>query len=139
MAVFTYPFTVTDGCHRPFVPIKVINPVNGRFALYRCLIDSGADKCMFPDAVVKQMMSVACGPKTKSKGIGGIPIESVPHQFMIELMSQDYKEIAWKSEIMKIDCVLHSQIPPLLGSSDFLYNFDIALNYKNGGVIVIDI
>lgn len=79
----------------PFVRVKITNPHNGRFNIYECLLDTGADRCMLPHAVTQQLMSVPCGPKTSSKGIAGMNIDAYPHYFILELFSQNLNSIIW--------------------------------------------
>ena len=76
-------------------------------------------------------MSVKSGPKDRTKGIAGLSIDTYPHDLVIELLSQDYKKVLWNSGTIKIDCVYENNIPPLLGSSNFLKYFNISFNYKD--------
>lgn len=135
-----YSFRKVDGhkCLQPYVPVNIINPYTGSCCAISCLLDSGADKCLFPDFIVKQLGSVACGPQNQSTGISGSSIDTRPHQLKLELLFQDYKQVFWTSDILKIDCADHDNVPPLLGSSDFLCNFNVTFNYKNGQVIVLE-
>jgi len=114
----------------------VINPHLNTSFIANCLLDSGADKCIFPHFIVKKILSVKSGAKSQSKGIAGLLIDTYPHDLILELLSQDYKNVIWKSETLKIDCVYRDDIPPLLGSSNFLKNFNIAFNYRDSSFVI---
>jgi aspartyl protease len=129
LPIFPYSFTKSDGCLRPVVAIRIINPITSVGFNLRALLDTGADKCILPESIVNFVNPVRSGSKNQSIGIGGKPIDSFPHDLIIQLLSQDNKVI-WTSKILKIDCV-NTDAPPLLGSSDFMINFNVSFNYKS--------
>lgn len=109
--------------------VRVYNPVRGNNLIINCLLDSGADKCLFPEFIATSVLSMRSGGKSQSKGIANFPIDTYPHLLRLELLSTDYNRVIWASKNLTIDCVPHD-VPPLLGSSDFLINFIISFNYK---------
>ena len=134
-----YPLIRNGNSLRSYVPIKIINPFSGIWTNQRALLDSGADGCVFPNFITKRLNSYTCGERGTTKGVNGSPIETEPHLLIIYLLDQSESNILWKSDAIEIACLLHDEIPPLMGTSDFLSNFDVTFNYKNGSNVVIEI
>ncbi|AYN04777.1 hypothetical protein [Flavobacterium sp. 140616W15] len=135
-----YPFTEIAGKIRPFIPIMILNPFNGKQHIFNALLDSGADACAFPKYVVDSTghnLKAVDVINSVSTGIGGVPVTTWKHSFLIGLVHPSGKGvIKWSSKLL-IDCFDHDNAPPLLGTNDFLKDFKVILDYPNKIITLI--
>ncbi|KYG81211.1 hypothetical protein AWW67_07585 [Roseivirga seohaensis] len=116
------------------VPIKLTNPDNGKEFCTEALIDTGAEKSIFPSMTVR--MTGRDFQKTKSNlvinnGLGGKK-ECYEHDFIVQIMSKGFKEVIWASGAILIDCCEDLKSTPLLGVKNILENLRIEINYPTG-------
>jgi hypothetical protein len=140
MSKVIYAFTKTDGCLRPIVPILLENPyTRNNFAL-NCLLDTGADSTLLPEFISSPLNTVRVGPKSEFTGIAGIKIIAYEHLIKLHLLRPNGTDKAWSSKNIMVACVPRDEhqrdIPPLLGSKDFLINFNIEFNYKKSSFTI---
>jgi hypothetical protein len=134
---YTYPFFAPPlRPSRPHLPVRLINPATGQAFYWDCLIDTGADSCLFPRALAE-----LTGHRLKaegvrgdiSAGIEGRPVPTWKHSFILELLHPSRPKLSvWRSAEALIDCLDHDEFPALLGVEDFLCNFKVTLDYTRG-------
>lgn len=133
---YTYPFyEPPGGSARPYLPITIVNPFTKDTLLWDCLIDSGADSCLFPRSIASMVGHNLTGKGVRSSitmGVEGSVVRTWQHTFSLNLMHPDRPEtIVWRGRKGLFDCIEHDECPPLLGVGDFLKNFRITLDYLN--------
>ncbi len=142
MATWIYPFyKITDEIFRPWIPIQIINPKNGRFINTMALIDTGADHCVFPQIVTGETGLDLKTDAISSEEMQGLAAEKIAiwtHSFRVYLLSPNRKDILWKSKDLVVGCVEHDNIPPILGFSNFMCNFKITFNHATKKIMIDD-
>ncbi len=129
-----YPFY---GLHRkrPMVLLNIINPLQDKQQKFYCLLDTSADGCIFNADLAKGLGHNFKGDSVKqgiSFGLSGKKIPAYLHTFILELLHPvDKKEVIWRSEKLEIKCVENINLPPLLGTDEFLSEFAITFDYAN--------
>ena len=137
----TYPFMqLHEGARlRPYLPIEWYNPHENKTFIAYSLADTGADSCVLPGIIATQTGHNINGTgvlSEVSQGVGGVNVRTWKHTFRIRLKDLSFRNVFWESEEQLIDCVEHSNIPPLLGVANFLSNFIITFDYKNSLTIL---
>lgn len=140
MAIHVYSF-LKDGTgrYRPFIPIRLTNPIERISTNAMALLDTGADDCVFPKFIADGTKHTLKGEGVESmitQGVGENKVEVWKHTFVIELISDDRKKIIWKSKQLLVNCLDHNNAPILLGSSNFLSNFKITFNYPTKKILI---
>ena len=140
MAQFAYNFTkFPNNVIRPLVNVRIINPVTNQSIQTKCLVDTGADKCVFPENFATilghDLKNNGCVIEN-SKGVGGIDVPTWLHTYKIELFTEDFKTRIWKSDSIQIGCLEHNNIFPLLGYIGFLEHMNIRLNYPTKKIVI---
>ena len=140
MAPHVYSFTkFPNGVIRPLVNIRIINPSTNQYFLARCLLDTGADKCLFPaDFALKtghDLKNDGC-ENMVAKGLKGVEVTTWLHTFKLELFSEDFKTRIWRSGDFQIGCLEHNKTPPLLGCIGFLEFMNIRFNYTTKKIVI---
>ncbi len=142
MSVQVYSFFKgADGIHRPWIPIRIINPLRKDLPPtdIMALLDTGADHCVFPKFVADQSQIDLKGAALSSEvmqGLGETKIEVWKHNFKIELLSPDRKQIIWRGKETIVGCVEHDKIPPILGFSNFMCDFKITFNHATKKILI---
>jgi len=81
--IHVYSFTkVRNEIHRPFLPIKIINPINKAHLTVLALADTGADDCLFPKFVAEQLKHDLKGSSavfSSNQGIGESKVDLWKH------------------------------------------------------------
>lgn len=134
---YSYPFFEPPGRFpRPYLPIRITNPLSRKQITWDCLIDTGADTCLFPRSLAEMVGHNLSGKGVKSSitcGVEGSAIRTWRHTFRLELMHPtDGKRSVWRSPRVLVECVEHDAFPPLLGVLDFLRHFRLTIDYKTG-------
>ncbi|MDD5674341.1 MAG: hypothetical protein PHC61_09265 [Chitinivibrionales bacterium] len=132
---FKYPFFEPPGRSAgPYLPIKITNPKENKSIEWYCLIDTGADSCLFSATVADILGHHLTGLSVKSsitKGVEGRTVRTWKHSFIISLMHPTQPgKIVWQSKKSLIDCIEHNECPLLLGVEDFLEHFRLTLDYR---------
>lgn len=135
-----YPFIDNgNGVYRPFVPIRIINPLDNINILLYGLLDTGADECIFPKFICEATNHNLKGEgviSSDSQGVGQGSVTNWKHTFIIELLTPDKKTVFWRSKQNLIGCLDHDSAPPLLGFKNFMVNFRITFNYPTKRIII---
>jgi hypothetical protein len=105
-----------------------------------CLVDTGADSCLFSATVADILGHNLTGRGVKSsitKGVEGRTIRTWKHSFILSLMhpTQQGQHI-WQSKKALIDCIEHDECPLLLGVAGFLEHFRITLDYRKKQILI---
>jgi hypothetical protein len=134
---FSYPFfEPPGGFPRPYLPIRLTNPQNGKVFTWDCMIDTGADTCLFSRSLAEALGHNLTGKGVKhslSCGVEGSPLLTWKHTFILELLHpRQPHQVVWRGRRQKIECVHHDHFPPLLGVQDFLQYFKVTLDYHKG-------
>lgn len=132
MTTVTYPLEENNGKFRPFIPIVIINPLTGHKFNTKGLIDTGADSCAFPQHIAKftnhNLKGVGVTSSVNS-GIGGVDVSTWKHTFLIGLLNPQFTSVLKWSEKILVDCFEHDKTPPLLGTTNFLKDFTVKIDY----------
>lgn len=105
----------------------------------KCLLDTGADKCLFPKGIAQitgHNLDHADCDTSNGKGIEGSEIKTWIHSFKIELFTEDLSKRIWKSGIIKVGCIDHDKTPPILGFLDFFQFMNIRFNYVTKKIVI---
>ena len=142
MSTWVYSFTKFPGSTiiRPWINIKIINPINNKEQMFSALLDTGADRSVFPQAVcdVLELPLTPSTPKGQLTGIDGKPLETFLHPLKIVLIDPKTGKDAWKSKEVIIDCIPQNNIPPILGFENFMCFFKITFNHASHKIIIDD-
>jgi hypothetical protein len=128
---FGYPDGQVDERARISLPILVTNFHTGDWAVAWGLVDTGADACLFPAKLARDLGHdlKASGVKVSvTSGIEQTEVVIYKHTFRLELLSIDLKRVVWRSKAMEIDCA-ESNPPALLGVDNFLCRFKVIIDY----------
>lgn len=135
MSSATYPLKIVGRSLRTVVPVMIINPDGHKVLKTYALVDTGADACAFPENIATNTGHNLKGVgviSNVSSGIGGVSVPTWKHTFTIGLLDPTAKKVLkWSAPKVLVDCFEHNNCPPLLGSSDFLKNFKITIDYPN--------
>lgn len=137
-----YPFIDS----RPYLPISVVNPDNGKIVHKLGLVDTGADACLFSGGIVNELGHNLKANGVKSdvtSGIEGNDVVTWKHSFVLCLLHPQVLlrpnsgvNVIWKSKKLLVECVEHTDMPELLGTKNFLKNFKITIDYLNACTII---
>ena len=119
----------------PYLPIRLVNPINKVSFIWNCLVDTGADSCLFTAALAGLTGHNLTGDGVKSDvtaGIEGKQLLTYKHTFVLELLDPQAPEmVIWRSRKGLFECLNHDGFPPLLGVTDFLRYFKVTLDYPH--------
>ena len=146
MPKYSYPlirYSFDDGTQEKFaihpcIPVRISNPRSGISRRLYALVDTGADKCLFPADITVDLGHALKGNGVKDSLNIGIEQKEVSvylHTFKIELLAPDKTTTVWTSPEMEIDCS-EANPPVLLGAMDFLRNFRWTIDYPNELMII---
>ena len=140
MAQYIYNFTkFANGVIRPLVNVKITNPATNKSLNVKCLLDTGADKCLFPADFASMtdhdLLNEQCLFENSS-GINGTEVKTALHTFRIELFTEDLRTRIWRSNDIQVGCLEHNAAPPLLGYTDFLEFMNIRFNYVTKKIVL---
>lgn len=136
---YTYPFYAPpERPPGPYLPIRFINPTNKTSFIWNCLVDTGADSCLFTASLAKLTGHDLTGDGVKSdvtSGIEGRQLPTYRHTFVLELLHPTNPDkVVWRSKKWLFECLNHDKFPPLLGVTDFLCHFRIMLDYPRKAI-----
>lgn len=132
--IVTYPFLNTGGRMRPFIPVLVHNPFNGKSLKMFALLDTGADTTTIPRPVVLGLgFDFKASPESHTKGVGGVDIATWKKRIGISLLDPTQTIVIKNYKAAPINCV-NTDIPILLGTDNFLKDFKITFDYENANV-----
>jgi hypothetical protein len=128
---YTFPFYGPPGRPAgPYLPIRLVNPIDKVSFVWNCLVDTGADSCLFTAALARLTGHNLAGDGVRSDvtaGIEGKQLLTYKHTFVLELLDpKEPEKVVWRSRQMLFECLNHDDFPPLLGVSDFLRHFTVA-------------
>ena len=128
MPALDYPF-VND---RPCIPIIVTNPATGTSIAVFALIDTGADTCVFPESVITPLgCNLRHGNPSQTIGIEGYSITTYLHPLVINLVDpKDRNRVVKSLRQSDVECTANNHVPPLLGTLNFLNQFNLSVLYK---------
>lgn len=109
-----------------------MNPKTGKGCNCKALLDTGADRSMFPRMIAGQSnykIDDTSKPDGQCYGISGTSVNVWKNDFIINLLDDTRRKIVKTSRIISIDCVSKNDTSPILGTSDFLKDFIITMNY----------
>ena len=142
MATWIYPFQKFEGgIIRPWINVKIVNPINNKEVSVMALLDTGADHCVFPQFVCERLgidLKDKNAPQEEMQGLADTKVLVWKHTFRINLDSPDKRTTVWKSKDLIIGCVEHDNIPPILGFSNFMCKFKITFNHATQKIILDD-
>lgn len=132
--VFRYPFfSPPSRSAGPYLPIKITNPKSGRSIEWYCLVDTGADTCLFSGDIATILGHKLSGRGVKSSvsmGVEGRSVATFRHTFAIALMHPTKPDtVVWRGRKKLFDCIDHNNCPQLLGVEEFLKFFRITIDY----------
>ena len=123
MLVENYPFTITrpGDIARPYLPITIINPENGKNLNVLALIDTGADECALPASFASLLGHDLSSGYPKNISTGNGITTAYGHTTNIHTFGFTIENII-------IDFMSNLHIP-LLGVKSFLSNFTLSIDY----------
>ncbi len=131
METLNYPFTsIRPGdIPRPWIPIRIINPVNGLSQNTYGLVDTGADECAIPASYATLLgHNLQSGVERKIKTGNGVTT-AYSHTATLSIMNSQGENI------IAIDKTLIDFMPNLhivlLGVKSFLSRFILSIHYPN--------
>ena len=129
----SYQFVLHNGVLRPWVPVRFATLDKSIVTnIFWSLVDTGADKSLFPQIVPEICKYDLKSGKTENmQGIEGGAMLTWSHPFIIQLMSNNHADVVWESQPFEIACVEHSNNPPILGFREFISNFKLTVDFKN--------
>ncbi len=156
MPSFTFPFTALASWTpvRPLLAVIIRNPANGLESLNWAIIDTGADRCIFPEHVAKALYhttrhkDVQCD--TANTVGGDVPVYKHTFDLSVSALKKTKTGVSVGPEIvihkpqMLVDVVPARFIDAkgeevqtnfhnvLLGVDDFLADYLITINYPQG-------
>lgn len=123
MVIRNYPFSFTGpgDIGRPYLPVTIINPANGRRLKVFALVDTGADECALPASFAPILgHNLQAGTQKKISTGNGITI-AYSHLTRIEIEGFSTKDVL-------IDFMPNLSMP-LLGAKSFLNSFILTVDY----------
>ena len=123
MPIRNIPF---DGVS-PYLPIRIINPSNGKAVRTHGLVDTGASSCAFPGHIAALLgHDLTKGKKQNANSAGGTA-ESYAHTTTIEIY--DFQD----NRLFVVNKVTVGYMPKLsvnlLGVENFLAGFQLTVDY----------
>lgn len=135
-AVYSF-FQIDKDRHRPMIPIKIINPVNNEEIKAWGLLDTGADKCLFPKGICDVLkIDIKTGRQDGATGIEGNSMSTWVHPFKVQLLDPKTGEAIWKSKEIQIGCCEHDNAPILLGWENCMQCLSIRFNYPTKRIVI---
>ena len=141
----TYPFYRLQGADgrktppwRIYLPVRFSNPATGRSVTVYGLVDTGADATLVPASLAVQLGHDLKGLAVRAritKGIEAKDITVYRHSFDLALLTSTGGAVARSFPNVVIDCA-ESDVPVLLGASDFLTHFTWSVNYASRDVVL---
>jgi hypothetical protein len=134
VSAYTYDLINCGSGLQAFVPLVVVNPQTMQQESFHCLIDTGADSCVFCKWVCDETGHNFLGAGVKEENIGAIGGGKVPtafHTFGIHLLSPDLSSTVWQCDPQLIRCVDTTEHQNVVGVRDFLRNFRIDIDYPS--------
>lgn len=133
---YTYPFVQNVGRPPgPYLPVRLINPIDNISIVWQLLVDTGADCCLFSATLADLTGHNLAGDGVQAdvtSGIEGKELKAYKHTFVLELLHPgDPQKVVWRSKAGLFECLGHDDFPPLLGVVDFLRHFKVTLDYPN--------
>ena len=118
----------------PYLPIKIKNPLTNKEIEWYCLIDTGADTCLFNGEIAEMLGHDLKGEGVKSSvstGVDAVPIRTYMHTFILSLMHPTIQnKVVWKGKKRLFECIDNNKCPLLLGIDDFLRYFRLSIDFK---------
>ena len=127
---FEFPYArCTDGAFRPFIEVSITNFSDNKYSKkFLCLIDSGADSCVFPAAAAELLgHNLYKGTKTETTGISGVSIPIYAHKNYITI-SDGKNSKTYSTMIQFIEC---NNTPFILGHAGLFTHFKVRFNYDS--------
>jgi hypothetical protein len=119
---------------RLYLPVRISNPASGSSVTVYGLVDTGADATLLPASLAAHLGHDLKGDGVKArltKGIEGAEITVYRHSFDVDLLTASGGAVARSFRNVLIDCSA-SDVPVLLGASDFLTHFSWSVDYRSG-------
>lgn len=105
-----------------------------------CLIDTGADSCLFPGSIAELVghdLSAEGVSSSVTMGVGSIDVQTWIHTFRLQLMYPGRDRAVWVKSGLKIECTSgRASFPPLLGYANFLKHFRLTIDYPKRHTVV---
>ncbi len=133
---YTYCFFKPDDRPAgPYLPVRLVNPIDNVSIVWHFLVDTGADCCLFSSALADLTGHNLAGDGVQADvtaGIEGKELKAYKHTFVLELLHpSDPDKVVWRSKEGLFECLGHDDFPPLLGVADFLRHFKVTLDYPH--------
>jgi len=131
---YAYPFfKLPNRPAGPYLPVRLINPIDKVSVVWHFLVDTGADCCLFSATLAGLTGHNLTGDGVESDvtaGIEGKELKTYRHTFVLELLHPEHPDqVVWQSGKGLFECLGHDDFPPLLGVADFLRHFKVTLDY----------
>ncbi|HBG78920.1 MAG TPA: hypothetical protein DDW84_08815 [Phycisphaerales bacterium] len=137
MPIVDYPFTETrDGSLLPMLWIRIVNPESRKGVIVQAIVDTGAEKIMFPADTAEQLghnlRAVNSSPMETLVGEG----EMFAHTTRVDVLAPHRDNIFWPDEKNILHTIEDTEIDFvvkgcqfLMGAENFLNEFILEVNY----------
>ena len=130
-----FPYRFIPGARgvtpRPVIPIQMGLTEESAIYGYVALIDSGADICLFPSLIAKEIgiLDITSGIKNRVLGVvAGLSADYYMHRVVVKIGGWPYRmDVGFMSELQKVGY-------GILGQKGFFENFVVKLNLKKGEI-----
>ncbi len=130
MPITDFPFLslTPDNRERPWLPVKIINPLTGRYISTYGLVDTGADECSLPADFAKQLGHDLGKGTRKEVDTAGGKTEVYSLTTTIEILNLKDRKAAYTIRDTPIDFARGLKVV-LLGVKNFLDRFTLKVEY----------
>lgn len=130
-------FNLGNDVFRPLILTKIINPKNRKSFKFWSLLDTGADKCVFPLGLCNLLeIDLKTGNLFPTKGVDGNITNTWEHPFKIEVLKFNSEALFWRSKELQIGCLEHDNISSILGWEGCMEFFNIRFNYASKRITI---
>jgi hypothetical protein len=145
MPTRTYPFYRLQDSRgrktppwRIYLPVALSNPATGATVTVYGLVDTGADATLLPASLAVQLGHDLKGHSVRARVTKGIEAKDITvyrHSFDVDLLTATGGAVARSFRNVLLDCT-ESDVPVLLGASDFLAHFVWSVDYRSRDVVL---
>lgn len=130
MPITDFPFLclTRDNKERPWLPVTIINPKNGKSIKTYGLVDTGADECSVPAGFAKELGHDLRKGNLKKVDTAGGKTKAYSHVTTIEIFNIKENKAAHRMKDIPIDFADGLNVV-LLGVKDFLDHFTLKIDY----------
>lgn len=124
------PFLDFGGLYRAVLPVRIINPHNGKHINTIGIIDTGADECAIPAQMALILGHNLQAGVTKAVNTGNGPTAAYSHTTKFDIFHPGTGQLVYTIDDTPIDFMPNLNVV-LLGVNSFLSRFILRIDYPN--------